>query len=83
MHHLGKETKWLCENAKSLEKKFPGQWVVFSAHEGLVSCGDSLDRVLKTTHSKKNRPASFVFHVPSKEELGPPSLSVSVRQVSR
>lgn len=60
-----KETKWLCENAKTLEK-FAGQWVSFTAHDGIVSTNLSFDRL------KKIKPSAFVFHVPSKEELGSP-----------
>lgn len=68
---LCKETKWLCENAKRLEK-FAGQWVSFSANEGLVGSGSSLDHALKNSRNKHFRTAPFVFHVPSKEELTAP-----------
>lgn len=79
---LQKETKWLCENAKGLEK-FSGQWVLFSAKEGLVGCGESLAQVLKAARHKKDKHTPFVFHVPSKEELVVAPLPIPVRQVSR
>ena len=66
-----KETKWLCENAKSLEK-FSGQWVVFSAHDGLKDHAGSLEGVLKSFRHAKSKAAPFLFHVPSKEELVSP-----------
>ena len=77
-----KETKWFCENAKGLEK-FAGQWVLFSAHEGLVGNGESLAQVLKAARHKKAKNTPFVFHIPSKEELVTSPLSIPVRQVSR
>lgn len=66
-----KGLRWLCQNSKTLER-FSGQWVMFSTDEGIVSNGESLQRVLKAAgrHKMKDRP--FVFHVPSKEELNPP-----------
>ncbi len=66
-----KETRWLCENAKSLEK-FAGQWVMFSANEGLVGNDESFLNVFRSTRSKKSKSTPFVFHVPSKEELAAP-----------
>jgi hypothetical protein len=62
------ETRWLCENARSLEK-FPGQWVVFSVREGIVETGESLDKVLKGAKKCKNGARPFFFHVPSKEDM--------------
>ena len=65
-----KETKWLCENAKSLEK-YSGQWVVFSATRGLVGKASTLNNALRSfRHAKSSQP--FLFHVPSKEELVSP-----------
>ena len=65
-----KETKWLCENAKTLEK-FAGQWVMFCASEGLLGNGESFPTVFRSFHQKKSKSASvpFIFHVPLKEEL--------------
>ncbi len=70
---LTKEIKWLCENARSLEK-FSGQWVMFSTREGVVSNGPSLQKVLNASKKMKPSEKPFVFHVPSKEELGSPVL---------
>ncbi|MFN0118000.1 MAG: DUF5678 domain-containing protein [Elusimicrobiota bacterium] len=64
---LKQETRWLCQNAKRLEK-FSGQWVAFHVEEGIVSKGNSLKRILDMTFSKNSR-QPFVFHVPSKKEL--------------
>jgi hypothetical protein len=61
------ETRWLCENARTLEK-FPGQWVMFSVREGIVEKGESLDRVLRARRTK-NGARPYVFHVPSKDEM--------------
>lgn len=62
---LHKGTKWLCENARRLEK-FSGQWVVFNEKQGMVSKGRSLEMVLRSARSNlKFRP--FVFHVPSRK----------------
>lgn len=66
--NICKETKWLCENAKSLEK-YSGQWVVFSANEGIVDRAGSLSAVLKSFRHMKSKSAPFLFHVPSQEEL--------------
>jgi hypothetical protein len=67
------ETRWLCENAKALEK-FPGQWVMFTTHNGIVETGASLDKVLRGARKSKARNRSFVFHVPSPDELAAPLL---------
>ncbi len=64
-----KEIFWLCENAGKLEK-FAGQWVVFDAKEGLVSCEKSLGRLLKMVKKQKKVKKPFLFHVPSKDDLG-------------
>lgn len=68
---IQKETKWLCENARNLER-FSGKWVMFSTHEGVVSKGASLDHVLKSARRKRSSKSPYVFHVPSKDELGIP-----------
>jgi hypothetical protein len=66
---IKEETKWLCENAKGLEK-FAGQWVMFSVKEGVVSCDSSLKKVFKKTTAKiRSSKEPFVFHVPSKQDL--------------
>jgi hypothetical protein len=70
--NICKQTKWLCENAKSLEK-FAGQLVAFSATRGIVGRGESFDSIFnKSSRPKKSTPAPYVFHVPSKEELASP-----------
>lgn len=51
-----KETQWLCEHARILEK-FSGQCVVFNTKEGIVS------------GKKRSSETPFLFHVPSKDEL--------------
>jgi hypothetical protein len=66
-----KETEWLCQNAQSLEQ-FAGQWVVFSVHEGLVSRGEKLQSVLSAAKKRHLHKTPFVFHVPSRNELGCP-----------
>lgn len=66
--NIENETKWLCENARNLEK-FSGQWVLFSVHEGVVKNGASLRAILKARHDNKIRNKPFIFHVPSKKEL--------------
>ena len=63
---IQKETKWLCENAKGLEE-YSGQWVVFSANEGLVCKGACLERIMKESKKRKLSLKPFVFHVPPKE----------------
>ncbi|MCG3204510.1 MAG: hypothetical protein KCHDKBKB_01225 [Elusimicrobia bacterium] len=68
---LDKETKWLCENAKNLEK-YSGHWVVFSAREGLMSDCVNLADALKMAKNKKSKSIPFLLHVPSKEELVSP-----------
>lgn len=65
---MNNETKWLCENARNLER-FAGQWVKFNVHEGVVKNGSSLLSVLKAGRDAKTPDKPFVFHVPSKEEL--------------
>ena len=70
-----KETKWLCENAKNLEK-FSGQWVMFSVEEGVVGNSASLRSVLKTGRKLRGMDRPFVFHVPSPEEFASPIPSV-------
>lgn len=67
------ETRWLCENSRSLER-FSGQWVVFSVEEGVVQKGESLDHVLKSARRTKMKERSFVLHIPSKGELISPLL---------
>ncbi len=62
------EIFWLCENSGKLEK-YAGQWIMFDAKEDLVSCEKSLDRLLKIIKQKKMK-KPFVFHVPTKDELG-------------
>ncbi len=57
--NLTKETQWLCEHARTLEK-FSGQCVVFTTKDGLVS------------GKKKSNETPFLFHVPSKDELNSP-----------
>ena len=67
---LKNETRWLCENAKTLER-FSGQWVVFNAEQGVVGCHTSLDRLLQLTQ-KQHNDAAFVLHVPAKRDLDSP-----------
>lgn len=57
---LTKETQWLCEHAKTLEK-FSGQCVTFTAEEGIM------------LGKKKSSETPFLFHVPSKDELLAPA----------
>jgi hypothetical protein len=66
-----KETKWFCENASALEK-FSGKWVGFSVEKGVLSNGDKLSMVMKKLGSRQAIKKSFVFHVPSKDELQVP-----------
>lgn len=66
-----KDTKWLCENAKSLEK-YAGQWVVFCSSRGLVGKAGSLNTALRSFRHAKSSTHPFLFHVPSKEELVSP-----------
>lgn len=70
---IRKETKWLCENARALER-FAGQWVVFDTTKGLVNKGDSLMRLLRDASKPPVKDPPFVFHVPSKTELDAPRL---------
>jgi hypothetical protein len=66
---IHKQTKWLCEHARQLER-FSGQCVLVNVLEDTISKHESLSRVLKTVHRAapgEQRP--FVFHVPSKREL--------------
>jgi len=64
---IRQETKWLCENARELER-YSGQWVMFNAGEGTFKKNESLSRLLKSAPSAQSeRP--FVFHVPSKRAL--------------
>ncbi len=57
--NLIKETRWLCEHARLLEK-FSGQNVMFNTQDGLL------------TDKKKSSEAPFLFHVPSRDELTSP-----------
>lgn len=66
---ITKETKWLCEHSRALER-FSGKWVVFSAKEGMVAQSASLNKIIKVTSKFKKAGKPFVFHVPSKDELG-------------
>ncbi len=65
------ETKWLCENAKDLER-FSGKWVGFNADQGLVGESLSLLKILKAATKLNASRVPFVFHVPSKHELNHP-----------
>jgi len=67
---IQKETQWLCDHAKDLEK-FSGKWVAFSVKGGIVAKGRTVDQVLKKTKEKKETDP-FLFHVPSKKELERP-----------
>jgi len=60
---------WLCENARKLEK-FSGRWVMFNLKEGVVSSGESLERMFKLVKKHKKFRKPFIFHVPTKDELG-------------
>jgi len=64
------ETKWLCRNSRELEK-FSGQWVLFSAEEGVLRCDASLEKLLVEAKGIRSRPRPFVLHVPSKKEMSP------------
>lgn len=66
-----RETKWLCENAKTLEQ-YSGQWVVFSAQSGLMGRAGSATTALKSFRHVKSKDAPFLFHVPAKEEFFSP-----------
>ncbi|MBV9080396.1 MAG: hypothetical protein JO102_04670 [Elusimicrobia bacterium] len=68
---IRKETKWLCENARALER-FSGKWVMFSAMEGLVRNDESLKRLMRAARKIRLSEKPFVFHVPSKDELAQP-----------
>ncbi len=72
--NICKETKWLCENARALEK-FAGQLVAFSATRGIIGRGKSFESIFKTSLPKKSAP--FVFHVPSKKDLASPIIHVA------
>ena len=74
---LKKETKWLCENAKSLER-FSGQWILFDPSEGLVGKGASLNRLLRNLR-RRAAGKRFVFHVPSRRDLARPLFNVKKR----
>jgi hypothetical protein len=65
------ETKWLCQNARVLER-FSGKWVMFSVMEGIVKKDGSLTRLLRTASKLGMQERPFVFHVPSKRELAAP-----------
>ena len=65
------ETKWLCENARALER-FSGKWVMFTVMEGLLKKDASLTRLLRESGNKPGNDRPFVFHVPSKQELAAP-----------
>ena len=69
---IQKETQWLCDHAKDLEK-FSGKWVAFSLKGGVVAKGRSADQVLKES-KKKNEKDPFLFHVPSKKTSLPASM---------
>lgn len=69
---LTKETKWLCEHAKILEK-YSGKWILFNLHEGVLCSGGSVDQVMAQQPVKgKSHKDPFIFHVPSKDELESP-----------
>ena len=68
---LTKETKWLCENATELEK-FSGQWVAFNVRQGVTVNGLSFVKTFSASKKVRATEKSFVFHVPSKDELGSP-----------
>jgi hypothetical protein len=65
---MRKENKWLCENARSLER-YSGQWVSFCPRAGVLSRGTSLSRVLRPS-TRAAIGAPFVFHVPSRTQIG-------------
>ncbi len=62
------ETKWLCENARALEK-YSGQWVMFHAGQDTFQKNESLSRLLKSAPIDTAGKRPFVFHVPSKRAL--------------
>ena len=66
-----KETRWLCEHSKVLEK-FSGKCVVFNIMEGVVSDGESTEKFLWGIKKMKPQGKPFLFHVPSKDELTTP-----------
>ena len=66
-----KETKWLCENSRALEK-FSGKLVMFSVMKGVLYEGASLDSMMRANKKIKLHNKPFVFHVPSKSELDSP-----------
>lgn len=65
---ITKETKWLCEHARALER-YSGKWILFNVRSGMVAKGASLQKVLKSSSSRSSE-KPFVFHVPSKKDLG-------------
>ena len=65
---LTKETKWLCEHAKVLEK-YSGQWILFDIQEGVLSSGPSIDHLMAHPKKVKGKKEPFIFHVPSKDDL--------------
>lgn len=65
---MRKENKWLCENARSLER-YSGQWISFCVEAGVLSRGADLSRVLRPSARGAGR-TQFVFHVPSRAQIG-------------
>jgi len=65
---INRETKWMCENSRVLEK-YSGKWVIVNVNEGVVSSGKSLNAVLRSSKIKGPTLTPFVFHVPSKDKL--------------
>ena len=64
-----KQTKWLCENTRRLER-FAGSWVAFSPEKNRVHAGP-FKQVMRFCHGKRTQ-IPFLFHVPSKTDLRTP-----------
>lgn len=69
-----KTTKWLCENAHTLER-YSGKLVLFNTF-GVMKKGSSLGSLLRSANINRITEKSFVFHVPSKRELANPLVAV-------
>ena len=65
------DTESLCEMAGALER-FAGQCVVMNPGKRVICGSFSMDVLSRETHKSKWKGKPFVFHVPSKEEVGSP-----------
>lgn len=69
-----KKSKWLCENAHTLER-YSGKLVVFDT-VGSVKKSSSLSALLRSAEINQIVNKPFVFHVPSKRELANPLVGI-------